>query len=133
MSSETVTAQWLGDQAFLLKDHNGFPIVMAKPNGAAGADLLPLSLIGCIAWDVAAILKKQRKQVTRLEVSAECRRDEAPPWQFRSILITYRLHGQDLSEDRVRKAIELAQEKYCSVYVTLRPTVAITYAVELST
>ena len=28
-------------------DHNDFPIVMTQPQGVTGADLLPLSLIGC--------------------------------------------------------------------------------------
>jgi putative redox protein len=125
MSTETVHAEWVRDEVFLLKDHFDFPLVMTQPQGVNGADLLPLSLIGCAGWDVIAILKKQRQQVTRLEVSAESQRDEAPPWRFRRILIHYRLRGRNLVAERVKRAIDLAETKYCSVYVTLRDAVEI--------
>jgi len=125
MSTETVHAEWVRDEVFLLKDHFDFPLVMTQPQGVNGADLLPLSLIGCAGWDVIAILKKQRQQVTCLEISAESQRDEAPPWRFRRILIHYRLHGRNLVPDRVKRAIDLAETKYCSVYVTLRDAIEI--------
>jgi len=125
MSTETVHAEWVRDEVFLLKDHFDFPLVMTQPQGVNGADLLPLSLIGCAGWDVIAILKKQRQQVTYLEVSAESQRDEAPPWRFRRILIHYRLRGRNLVTERVKRAIDLAETKYCSVYATLRDAVEI--------
>jgi putative redox protein len=125
MSTETVRAEWVREEIFLLKDHFDFPLVMTQPQGVNGADLLPLSLIGCAGWDVIAILKKQRQQVTRLEVSAESQRDETPPWRFRRILIHYRLCGSNLVAERVKRAIDLAETKYCSVYVTLRDAVEI--------
>jgi hypothetical protein len=55
---ETVHVDWVEEHVFLLRGHFGFPIVMTQPNGANGADLLPLTLIGCAAWDVMDILKK---------------------------------------------------------------------------
>lgn len=125
MPTETVHAEWVNDLVFLLKDQFGFPIVMTQPQGVNGADLLPLSLIGCAAWDVVAILKKQRQQVTGLEVSAESERDPDPPWRFRRIHITYHLRGRNLTEKSVKRAIELAEKKYCSIYATLRETVEI--------
>jgi putative redox protein len=126
MLTETVRLDWIEDQVFLLKDHFGFPIVMTHPMGVSGADLLPLSLIGCTVWDVIAILKKQRQLVTRLEVSAESVRDPEPPWRFREIHIRYHLTGQDLNPEYVRRAIELAETKYCAIYATLRDVVEIT-------
>lgn len=125
MPIETVHAEWVNNQVFLLKDQFGFPIVMTQPQGVNGADLLPLSLIGCAAWDVVAILKKQRQQVTGLEVSAESEREADPPWRFQRIRIRYRLSGQDLAEKSVKRAIELAEHKYCSIYATLQEAVEI--------
>jgi putative redox protein len=125
MSTETVRAEWVREEVFLLKDHFDFPLVMTQPQGVNGADLLPLSLIGCAGWDVIAILKKQRQDVTRLEISAESQRDEAPPWRFRRITIRYRLRGRNLVAERVKRAIDLAETKYCSVYVTLRDAIEI--------
>jgi len=107
-------------------------VVMTQPEGVSGADLLPMSLIGCAAWDVASILKKQRQQLTSLEVAAHCERDEQPPWQFRRIRIVYQVRGHGLAEDKVRRAVDLAEQKYCSVYVTLRLALEIEHEIHLT-
>ena len=124
MRTEKVTAEWLADQAFLLKDHQGFPIVMAQPMGVLGADLLPLSLIGCAGWDVMSILRKQKQPVLRCEVEAESERDEQPPWRFRRIRVLYKIWGR-VDPAALERAIRLTEEKYCSVFVTLRDAVEI--------
>jgi len=124
MRTEKVTAEWLADQAFLLKDHQGFPIVMAQPMGVLGADLLPLSLIGCAGWDVMSILRKQKQPVLRCEVEAESERDEQPPWRFRRIRVLYKIWG-GVDPAALERAIRLTEEKYCSVFVTLRDAVEI--------
>jgi putative redox protein len=131
MPIETVSVDWVSSQQFLLKDQHDFPIVMTQPMGVNGADLLPLSLIGCAAWDVMTILKKQRQAVTGLKVTAESERDGEPPWRFRSIHIRYRLSGRGLDAQRVRHAIELAETKYCSIYATLRDAVRLTSECEI--
>lgn len=122
---DTVQVDWVDEQKFLLRDHAGFSIVMTQPDGVIGADLLPLSLIGCAAWDVIAILKKHRQQVTSFLVTAESQRDPDPPWRFRQILIHYHITGKNLSSARVRRAIDLAETRYCSTYATLREAVEI--------
>lgn len=122
---ETVQVDWMGEQQFLLKDHAGFPILMTQPDGVNGADLLPLSLIGCAAWDVIAILKKQRQQVTRFLVTADSERDPLPPWRFRRIRIHYHITGKELNLELVRRAIDLTETRYCSIYATLREAVEI--------
>jgi putative redox protein len=126
MPIETVHAEWIRDRVFLLRDRFDFPVVMTQPQGVNGADLLPLSLIGCSAWDVMDILQKQRQEVTDLQVSAESERDESPPWRFRRIRLLYRVTGRDLSPDLVRRAIELSETRYCSIFATLRDVVELT-------
>lgn len=123
MSTETVRVDWMQDQLFLLRDRFDFPIVMTQPSGVKGADLLPLSLIGCSAWDVVSILLKQRQQVTGFQVFADSDRDDEPPWRFRKIRIRYRITGHSLNADQVKRAIELSETKYCSIYATLRDAV----------
>ncbi len=132
MSTETVHARWIEDQTFLLSDRHGFPIVAAQPNGARPADLLPLSLISCAAWDVIAIARKQRQQVTSFRITAESERDEDPPWRFRRIRVRYTFSGHNLDADKLQRAIELAESKYCSIYATLRAAVEITSELEIS-
>lgn len=131
MATETVSVEWLGKQVFLLKDRRGFPIVMTQPGGVNGADLLPLSVIGCAVWDVAAILRKQRQKVSALTVSAESQRDEDPPWRFRKITLHYQIRGRDLDRKRIERAVELSQEQYCSTYATLSTAVEIATRIEI--
>jgi putative redox protein len=125
MSTETVRADWIRDRLFLLKDHLDFPIVMTQPQGVKGSDLLPLSIIGCTAWDVVGILQKQRQQITGIQVTAQSTQDDDPPWRFRKIRIRYQISGRGLDEEAVKRAIALSEEKYCSTLATLREAVDI--------
>ena len=125
MSTETVRVDWISDQVFLLRDRNSFPIVMTQPHGVNGADLLPLSLIGCAAWDIMSIVQKQHQHVTEFVVIAESERDTEPPWRFRKIRIRYRFTGRNLKAAAIERAIALSETKYCSIYATLREIVDI--------
>jgi putative redox protein len=126
MVVETVSLDWIRERQFLLRDRNGFPTFMDQPMGVNAADLLPLSLIGCTAYDVVAILQKQRQDAVDLTVTAESTRDPDPPWRFRKIHIHYKVSGRGLDAEKVKRAIELAEKKYCGVYATLKDAVEIT-------
>ena len=131
MAVETVHAQWVEERVFLLKDHFGFPVVMTQPMGVNGADLLPLSLIGCAAWDVMDILQKQRQQVSGLEVSAVSVREDEAPWRFLKITLHYKISGLAINPEAVRRAVSLTEGKYCSVYATLRAAIELVSEVEM--
>lgn len=131
MPTETVKLDWIGEQTFLLRDRAGFPVIMTQPMGVNGGDLLPMSLIGCAAWDLIPIFKKQRQQVSGLQVFAECVRDAEPPWRFRKIHVRYVITGNDLDRAKVQRAIDLSETKYCSIHATLRDTVELTSEFEI--
>jgi putative redox protein len=138
MPTISVELDWIRDELFVGRDRQGTAIVLGRTPGTEpewygmkAADLLLLSLIGCSAHDVAAILQKQRQKVSLLRVSAEGEQDSDPPWRFRKIRIRYKMVGQNLSESFIKRAIELSQEKYCSVYATLRDAVEITSDYEI--
>lgn len=131
MTAETVTLDWVQEKRFLMHDHNGYPIVMDQPNGVNAADLLPLSLIGCSSYDVIAILEKQRQNVIDLKVTAESIRDPDPPWRFQKIHAHYRVSGRGLEKEQVARAIELAEQKYCSIFATLRDALELTSEFEI--
>lgn len=131
MSIVTVRADWIEEQVFLLRDHSDFPVVMTQPQGVSGADLLPMSLIGCVSWDIISILRKQRQPVARLTVFADCQQAEEPPWRFTQIHIRYRFTGHELEAARVEHAVDLSEQKYCAVYATLRLAVELTRSIEI--
>jgi putative redox protein len=131
MPTKTVRADWIEDQVFLLRDSAGFPVVMTQPNGVNGSDLLTMSLIGCAAWDVVSILRKQRQHLTKLEISADTEQDADPPWRIRRIRIHFMITGKRVTAGSVRRAIDLTETKYCSVFATLREAVEIRTGFEI--
>ena len=131
MIAETVNAEWIRERIFLLRDRNDFPVVMTQPMGVSGADLLPMSLLGCVMWDIVSILEKKRQKLVSLRASAESIRDPEPPWIFREIHLRYIMVGEDLDPEQVKKTIELSEQNYCSIYATLRQVVKITSEFEL--
>jgi putative redox protein len=133
MPTEKVTAEWVRDQVFILHDRHGFPILMAQPQGVVASDLLPLSLIGCSVYDVTSILRKQKQDIQHLEVEAFSEQDDDPPWCFRKIRVLYRVWGKDISLAAVERAIRLTEEKYCSVFATLKPALEIVSEYEILT
>ncbi len=131
MANKTVYLQWNPEQQTILEDSDHYPVIMKKPDGVSGSDLLPMSLIGCASYDVVKILEKQRQQLHALKITAESTQDETPPWRFRKIHIHYELSGVNLDAEKVDKAIRLSEENYCAVYATLKDVVEITHDFEI--
>lgn len=107
---------------------DGSPAIGGQDLGMRPMQVLLSSLAGCSAMDVISILKKQRQPLEDMQFTLDGIRDEeAVPSLFKDIHITYQLYG-DLDEEKVRRAIELSLEQYCSVAKTLEKTAKITYS-----
>ena len=131
MTPKKVHLQWDPDTQFTLQDDDNHQIIMKKPQGVSPSDLLPMALIGCTSYDVVEILKKQRQELNQLKVTAEAVQDETPPWRFRKIHIRYQAAGRGIELEKLKKAIEISEEKYCSVYATLKDVIEITHEAEV--
>jgi len=131
MATKNVFLNWDPEENFILKDNDDHRIVMKKPKGVSASDLLPMALIGCASHDVVEILTKQRQDLQQLRVSAEATQDDDPPWRFRNIHIHYQAVGKGIDPEKLRKAILLSEEKYCSVYATLKGAIEITHDSEV--
>lgn len=100
--------------------------------GARPMEMLLMGLAGCSAIDVILILQKQKQVIEdfRLKVDG-LREKDAIPAPFKKIHITYLLKGQ-LNADKVKRAIDLSMDKYCSATAQFRPSADITYSFELN-
>jgi len=83
--------------------------------GTSPMELVLIALASCSAMDVISILKKKREKLTGLEVRISGDRAETDPRVYTAVRIHYIFEGKGLSEIACRKAIDLSQEKYCSV------------------
>jgi putative redox protein len=102
------------------------PDVGGKDTGPRPFELVAAGVAGCTAMDVISILRKMQQKVTGLKVEVHGERAAEHPKVFLEIHIEYTLTGYGLSEDRVTRAIELSQTKYCPAIASLRPGTPIT-------
>ena len=86
---------------------------------------LLLSLAGCVAIDVVAILKKMRCSLSSMSMKIHGTRSETPPQRLRSVVLELFLKGENLAEEKVRRAVSLSADKYCSVRNSLREDIDI--------
>jgi putative redox protein len=94
-------------------------------------EILLVALGSCTAVDVASILEKKRQKVSRYVVEVSGQRRDEYPRSYTSMKVHHVLTGTGLSEKAVAQAIELSENKYCSVAATLRPTVEIQTSFEI--
>jgi putative redox protein len=134
MGTTTTTVQWLSGKRFVGIDSTNHSVVVSSKDegiGVKASDLLLIALASCTAMDVVEILSKKRMPLNSLEI-VSCGEQEAdPPWTFRRIHLKYRLSGQGLTKKAVEQAIQLSEEKYCSVAATVRATAPITTEFEI--
>jgi putative redox protein len=110
---------------------DGSPEIGGNNQGARPMEMLLMGLGGCSAIDVIMILKKQRQEIGSFDIKVTADRESVEEYsEFRSINLHFKMGG-DLQEDKVRRAIELSLEKYCSVAMVLNKTATITYTLEL--
>lgn len=131
MASDTVHLNWNPEDQFVLSDVENFRIRMKRPGGVKPSDMLMMALIGCSSVDVVEILHKQRQDLKELKVSAESFQDNDPPWRFRRIHIHYQAIGKNIDLEKFARAIKISEEKYCSVYATLKDAIEITHDYEV--
>jgi putative redox protein len=130
----TTIVKWVSGKQFVGMDSNQHAVVISgdeDPSGVRPSQLLLLSLASCTAYDVVEILEKKRKPLSRLEIVADGEHASEAPWPFQKIHLTYRLRGKDLTEKAVEQAIELSEQKYCSVSATIRGVTQITTEYEI--
>lgn len=126
--------RWAGAEQFIAVGPSGHAVPIdsdRQSNTAPGPmELLLLALGSCTATDVVDILKKKRQKLESLEVEVSGERAKEPPAVWLKLEIVYRLTGQ-LDEKAVRDAIQLSEDKYCSVAAMLRKTAPITFRHEI--
>lgn len=117
---------------------SGHAIVMdTDPEfGGANTGLRPTELLligvgGCSGMDIVSVLKKKKQDLTGLEINVDGRKAESYPQKFTDINIEFTVRGRNLSEEAVKKAVNLSMEKYCSVKATLEGSAKITFSYKI--
>jgi putative redox protein len=118
------TVKWAGDDFFIGTPPSGHALTIDSKGDRRAAysplEMLLVSVAACTAADVISILEKKRQKVTAYDVQV-----------FTAFHVHHIVQGHDVSEQAVEHAVELSDQKYCSVAATVRPTADITTSFEV--
>jgi putative redox protein len=131
---QTCKVQWIGEQKFVAFSPSGHALTLDSDrtsNAAPGPmELLLMALGACTATDIVIILEKKRQKLQSLEIVCSGQRAPRPPQVWTKLDILFRLRGR-LEPSGVQQAIELSEEKYCSVSATLKKTAELHWRYEI--
>lgn len=129
-----IKVKWIDGERFVANDDKGHSVIMdvSKEHGGEGSGFSPMQLLlaalgGCTGMDVIGILRKQRQKLTNLEIHVSGERVAEHPRVYGKIHVVYRLKGEDLKEKAVQRAIQLSEDKYCSVGAMVRKTAKLSH------
>jgi putative redox protein len=131
---QTASVKWIGEQKFVAISPSGHALTFdsdRESNKAPGPmEFLLMALGACTATDVVIVLEKKRQKLESLEVICSGERAKEPPTVWATLEILYRLRGV-LDDAAVKHAIQLSEDKYCSVSATLKKTAKLTWRYEI--
>jgi putative redox protein len=129
-----VSMRWLRDLQFE-GSGTGRPSILVDGDGKVATspvELLLLSAATCTASDIVIILQKQRVKLESLDISVRGTRRETEPRRYTAIAFHVAVRGEGADDVKVRRAVDLSLEKYCSVVSSLAPDIALSYDVAIA-
>ncbi|MCH7904379.1 MAG: OsmC family protein [Armatimonadetes bacterium] len=132
--------KWIGDTAFRADPPSGVSFVMdshaefgGSGSGPSPIETLLSSAAACSGIDVLSILKKKRQPVDSYTIEVSWERGPHGEWPrpITSVHLKHIVRGSGLSREAVERAVQLSDEKYCSVVATLRIATKVTSNYEI--
>ncbi len=131
MSQEWVeiTTAWKNEMGFIGQDTSGATLQMGTLEGKPGFSpmhLLLIAVAGCTGMDIVSILRKKHLALSDMQIKVRGKRASDYPMIWTDIHITYLVWGEALLPKDVEQAIQLSEDKYCSVGLMLGKSARIT-------
>ena len=130
--------RWAGKMAFIGKAGTNHLVPMDTTPEFGGdssatkpLELLLIGLGGCTGMDIVSLFKKMRVDFSGIEMNITADRSEEHPNVYTRIGLEYVIYGPGVDEEKVRRAVELSQEKYCSVSAMLKKACPVSYTVRV--
>ncbi|MBI3461282.1 OsmC family protein [Candidatus Acetothermia bacterium] len=128
--------RYTGGMQFLGISGSGHSVVIdssveghGNDTGARPTELLLVAQGSCSGMDVVSILTKQRVRFDRLEIDLDGHKTTEYPTFIDTVKIIYRIWGEEIDEEKFKKAIELSLEKYCTVSTTMKSKISYEYEI----
>lgn len=137
METKSAAATWLRGLTFDVEMGQRHITIDASgengdDRGPTPMDLLLAALAGCTAMDVVSILRKSRQPFTDVVVRVEGEQGSGGhPYRYTRLTLVYQVHGAGVDLRAVERAVQLSEERYCSVQATMTTAPEITHRIEL--
>jgi putative redox protein len=135
--THSVETSWKGKMKFdaLVSGHHvimdALPEVGGDNEGARPKPLLLAALAGCSGMDVVSILSKMKVEPEEFDIRVDADVTEEHPKIYTKMHVIYEFKGKNLPLDKLQRAVELSQDKYCGVSATLKKAMPITYEIRI--
>ena len=134
----TTVVKWQGKMAFEATTEGGHTVLMDASPEVGGEDRGPrpmemvlMGLGGCTGIDVVLMLQKSKQAVTDCQIEISAERSDSIPNVYSKIHVHFKVFGKALNEKKVKRAVDLSAEKYCSVSKMLESTVTMSHDYEV--
>jgi len=116
------TLTWDKDLIFVGRTNRGYEVEFDAQQqwGCSPTETLLLSVAGCMAIDMVSFIKKMKVEIKSYKMDIVGERNPTPPQYYTSIEMIISITGTGLTAKKIERGISLSQEKYCSVYHSLR-------------
>ncbi len=99
--------------------------------GLRPMELLLIGVGGCSGMDIVSILKKKKENLSGLEINVNGNKAKDYPQKYTDIDIEFIVKGKGLSDEAVKRAVQLSMDKYCSVKATLEGSAKISFTYKI--
>lgn len=111
---------------------DGAEKIGGENKGVRPMEMLLMALGGCSTIDVISILNKMKQTLTDIQIEIDGEREEGvEPSLFKDIKVLFKCEG-DVDPEKLKRAVSLSMDKYCSVSKTLEKTAEIKYSILLN-
>ncbi len=136
-NKQSTSTKWLNKMAFET-EINGHKIIIDADDSVGGENLgarpkpfMLAALGGCTGMDVVSILKKMRVELDGFNVKVEGDLTEEHPKQYYKMHVIYEFTGKNLPLEKLQKAVNLSEERYCGVSAVYKKVMEVTSEIKI--
>jgi len=137
MTSTIVTTRHTGGMQFLSTLYGKHEVIIDDNIASGGQDsgtrpkaLMLSSLAGCTGLDVVSLLHKMRVKFSDFSMVVEAHQTTDHPKMYNRVILTYKIKLAPSAQAKMKKAVDLSQEKYCGVSAMFRAFCKLEYKIE---
>jgi putative redox protein len=136
MATHEVITTWAGGMAFDSSIDGHILRMDTKPAGGGNNEgpspkpLLLSALAGCTGIDVVGMLNKMRVSFSDFSIETRAPLTDEHPRVYTELELIYKIKVSEEDKEKVEKAVNLSEEKYCGVSAMLKKAFPIHFRIE---